>query len=202
MQHFSPKMSFKGNRRYLHGTSILEYAMQVAKEHAPAAYGGRLRAVFHGLACNSLHVALASDDERSLRPEKLTAEVISQGESGERVFLWFTESGKPTSTNVPYPEELLAPQLVYSGQRVMLHGDSPFSPVETLVTMTKFLHLRLMPEVGGWIFTRLDMVHPLSLDDLEGLFVELQSQLGTLSRARVCAASGELGVIYFSATPK
>lgn len=176
--------------------------MQVAKEHAPAAYGGRLRAVFHGLAKGELSVALASDAERALRPEEVTAEVISQGESGERVFLWFTESGKPTTTNIPYPEESLASQLVYSGQRVLLHGDSPLSPIETLVTMTKFLHLRLIPETEGWFFTRLDMVHPLSLDDLEGLFVELQNQLGTLSRARVCAASGELGVIYFSATAK
>ena len=202
MQHFSPEMPFKGKRSYLHGTSILECATQIAKQKAPSAYGGRLRAVFHGLARSGLSVALASEDEIALRPEGIMAEVISQGKSGECVFFWFTDSGVPIRKQVPYPEELLAQQLTYSGRRVILHGTSPFSPVETLVAMTKFAHQRFMPEVEAWFFTRLDIVHPLLEFDLEGLSVELQSRLGTLSRARICAASGELGSIYFSATEK
>lgn len=202
MQHFTPSMPFKGKRRYLHGTSILECAMQLVKQQAPSAYGGRLRVVFHGLAKSELCVALASNDEIALRPEGLVAEVISEGNSGERVFLWFTESGEPITKHVPYPEELLAPQLTYTERRVLLKGISPFSPVETLVAMTKFVHLRMMPDVEAWIFTRLDIVHPLRDDDLDGLSVELQSQLGTLSRARICTASEELGVIYFSALEK
>lgn len=202
MQHFTPKMPFKGKRDYLHGTSILEYALYLVKQNAPFAYGGRLRAIFHGLAKRELCVSLAFDDEITLRPEGIITEVISLGKSGEHVFLWFTESGVPINKHVPYPEELLAPQLTYSERRVILKGKSPFSPIETLVAMTKFVHLRLMPDVEKWIFTRLDIVHPLLEVDLDELSVELQIQLGTLSRARIYAASKELGMIYFSAIKK
>lgn len=202
MQYFSPKMPFKGKRRYLHGTSILEYAMQIAEQTVPSAYGGRLRAVFHDLARSELFVTLASEEEITLRPKGITAEVISQGHSGERVFFWFTNSGVPISNIVPYPEELLAPELAYLGQGVILRGTSPLSPVETLVAMTKFAHQRFMPEIDAWFFTRLDIVRPLLAVDLEKLSVELQSKLGTLSQASICTASGKLGVIYFSATEK
>lgn len=202
MQHFSPKMPFKGKRCYLHGTSILEYAMQLVKQQMPSAYGGRLRAAFHGFAKTELSVIFSSEEEIALRPEEITAEVISQGISGERVFIWFTESGVPITMSVPYPEELLAPQLVYAERNVVFEGETPFSPVETLVAMTKFFHLRLMPDVESWIFTRLDIVRPLLDVDLNGLSVELQHQFGTLSRSRICSRSGELGMIYFSAIEK
>ncbi len=47
---------------------------------------------------------------------------------------------------------------VLNGEQIMIQGQSPFTFIETVVAMNKYMHEQLFQGVSGkWIFTRIDL---------------------------------------------
>lgn len=82
---------------------------------------------------------------------------------------------------------------------IVLQAASPFTPVETLVAMTKALHLAVYPQKGQWLFARLEAPRwPLGGVG-PGLEVRLGPGVGTRLTKSGARAGGELlAWIYFS----
>lgn len=86
-----------------------------------------------------------------------------------------------------------------AARTVVLRGASPFTPVETLVGMTKALHLAVYPrKPGQWLFARLEAPRwPLGVG--EGLEVRLGPGVGTrLTKSSARLRGSLVASIYFS----
>lgn len=83
---------------------------------------------------------------------------------------------------------------------VVLRKASHFTPLETLIAMTKVLHLAVYPgRPGQWLFARLEAPYwPLSAPG-EGLEIRLGPGVGTrLTKSRACLLGEVVAWIYFS----
>jgi hypothetical protein len=86
-----------------------------------------------------------------------------------------------------------------AARSVVLGGASPFTPVETLVAMTKALHLAVYPQKGQWLFARLEAPRWPVGGVGPGLEVRLGPGVGTRLTKSAARLGGELlAWIYFS----
>ncbi|WP_150048056.1 MULTISPECIES: hypothetical protein [Methylomonas] len=99
---------------------------------------------------------------------------------------------------MPYDEERVTSQCRIEGDGIWLIGESPFSFIETLVSMNKYLHQQLFPDaVGKWIFTRIDLDQ--ESDAQSGLALLLKHNLNyRLTKSEILLDGKRLGDIYFS----
>lgn len=99
-----------------------------------------------------------------------------------------------------YEEEKIADYCTFYNDSVSVDRDAGYRPIEIVVSMTKMLHLRLLPAVAGrWIFTRLNLNRMFQLADTSTLSVVLRDKLyGRLTRSEIRADVSLIGSIYFS----
>jgi len=116
----------------------------------------------------------------------------------EKAFLWYLENGQKVCSRIPYPEEKVFEICQIRGSSIALIENSPLSSFETLVSMTKALHMAFFPEIKGWFLCRLDLQHLPLYNTSKSLRVELLKRIGALTRSSITAHKKLLGHIYFS----
>jgi hypothetical protein len=81
---------------------------------------------------------------------------------------------------------------------VRLTRRSPFTFIETIVSMNKYLHQQLFPDVvGKWIFTRVDLISGCS--EREHLELHFKHNMNyRLTKSDILVNGQKLGDLYFS----
>jgi hypothetical protein len=97
-----------------------------------------------------------------------------------------------------YDEARVVSQCRMEGEGVTLVRQSPFTFVETIVSMNKHMHQQLFPEVAGkWIFTRIDLQNGCVAQ--EKLALQFRHNMNyRLTKSDILADDKKIGDLYFS----
>lgn len=195
-------LSFKGQRPYIHGTSILDEVMACAL----GLYGPELVEVdfsIHKMVDKKLFVRWFSSDASVLDKQESIAQIKFKNKDNYINGGIFSESESP-SERVPYFESLVTDfcSIDIGRRKIALErDDSGFSGIEILVAMNKALHLAVFENLVDiqWVFCRWSgPVWPLP-DDMKGVAITLKKNLGTrLTCAEVILRGRVMGNLYFS----
>ena len=141
---------FKGERRYVHGTDILNQTLAMLR-----GLGDEPRDIdisFHRLATRQ-PTALWGEDAQAVEP----ASVCSFTAGGVRQKLLLVERDEEVTGRYAYPEDEIvrAMRVDASSREGVLAGHPGYTEIEVLVAMTKALHQQVFPAAAGkWLFAR------------------------------------------------
>jgi hypothetical protein len=191
---------YKGTRDYLKGEDKYKAIVRFIKSNYPQLSEGELKIVFHRYTINQCRLICPEPHESSQRPDDFVDEFICSLE-GDRVIGWITETENPVTERIPYPEELIFEKCLIKDQKISLSGaESGFTSMETLVSMTKKLHLDLFPDKEKkWIVTKVELHRFLKPGDTSKLRVEFRKNFkNRLTRSAIFSGEEPLGDIYYS----
>ncbi len=206
MKVFPLTMSFKGTRDYLQGADIFNAMTQALAAALPIDAQGAT-AVFlaiHALAHRQCDLQLSENgDDPHARPEEALVAQFGMLCRGQEVRAWLTESERPVSSRLPYREETIAAATALRDKIIVHVGDSPYTPAEVLVAMTKLLHSALLPlPAGRWILSKLELAALPLPPAVDGVQVELLHNLNNrLTKSAITMKGAALGYIFFSRVP-
>lgn len=191
-------LRFKGDRTYLHGTDVYEAAVSCLRERWPK-IDGRCRFAFHRITGQPLMALCEPFSQGVTRPESCVAEMHVTG-SSRQASVWFVPCEGEVTGRYPYDEDQVVADCVVVGNRLALGSVPKAKTIEIVVAMTKRLHNSIAkPEIGRWLFTRLDLQRVLRPEDADGLSVTLATPArSAITRSNVQTKAGNLGSIYFS----
>lgn len=119
---------------------------------------------------------------------------------GREIYVRLREGAKQggQAGRYEYDEARLLRLCRFEEESILLHSQSPFTFIETVIAMYKGLLLHLFPDTGGqWAFTRIDLKKKSDLRD--GLVVKQLHNLDfRLLKSAICHGSNELGNLYFT----
>ena len=120
--------------------------------------------------------------------------------NGQTRFLALVSSGDEfqDGQHVEYDESRVVSLIQCDGKKLTLSGCSPFTFIETIVSMNKFLLQSLFPEVEGkWIFTRVELHR--YVDERCDLALEFKHNLNfRLTKSDILVGGEKIGEINFS----
>jgi hypothetical protein len=188
----------KGSRAYVQGPDMVEAAMREVMAGEAAGQVSNLDFVMNRMTGRNLDLIV---DEVEPAGAAAVARFSFEAGGAARRGILVERSDKPAGSHAYDEDELRRQcQVDAAGRRIVLQGASPFTPVETLVAMTKALHLAVYPQKAGqWLFARLEAPR-WPLGDLgEGLEVRLGHGVGTRLTKSSARLGGEpLAWIFFS----
>lgn len=187
----------KGERSYVHGTSIYDDLLKVTGRHS----FDRLDITFKKPILNTACTWFFADSEEGLA-------AVSDGAP---CFGWYTAANDTTyftlsskqekspSQSIAYDEDRICKycELAEEAAQQKLNADYTF--IENLVAMTKRFHNTHYPLYNGkWLFARLQIGSiPASVEDIA---IKLESMIPQrLSKLQVLANDRPVGYIFFSA---
>lgn len=191
-------LSFKGDRDYLHGTSLYDGVMAWIVN----AYGERpiteLDVSYHRLARTqvAIYSALRGNQEEPLG-------VLSFSSEGRRRKLFLYETGQPVTVRSDCGEDQICSQVVVDNdqQKATMSPLPGFTDIELWVFMIKRLHHEIFPDLPGkWLFVRARF--PIYIEQLmhdKPFVVQLLSNFqNKLTRSALFVGNDFVGEIYFS----
>jgi hypothetical protein len=97
-----------------------------------------------------------------------------------------------------YNEDRVVSLCRVEGDGITLAKKSPFTFIETLVSMNKHLQQRMFPDMPGkWLFTRIDLT--VGCDARENLALRFRHNLNyRLTKSDILVAGRKVGDLYFS----
>ncbi|MBE0627712.1 MAG: hypothetical protein IH606_23205 [Burkholderiales bacterium] len=197
------EMCFKGSRDYLHGTDMFNSVTKALKNLVPArtVEGSSFYLNIHAIARHQCDMHLADDcSDPETKPSGTIVAQFGIQSPDAGIHGWLAETQRPVVRRVPYQEESIEAASRMAGRSIVHVGESPFTPVEVLVAITKVLHSALYPPSRGrWMLTKLEIgALPLSAT-IEGMRVELLHNLNNrITKSAFFNGSELSGHIYFS----
>jgi len=189
-------MGFKGNRRYLHGTSFFNALEQASQVFTGESGVFVARLVFRRLARHICKVSSSLPDKN----ESLIGQGRYRLSSGVDKNFWLIETAKPVVDRQPYDEDALFAEacIDLDGRLAKLTRRSINTPIEDVVGLTKVLNYRLMPDISGkWLFAQLDLNAPLS-EGYRRIDIRMQSSFaGRFSVSEIYLDDNKVGAIRF-----
>ena len=110
----------------------------------------------------------------------------------------FRASQRPVGARYDYDEDQIAAGCHTDATRIRYEGNADLSPIETLVSMTKRLHLASVSRNGKWVWSRLKLptALPASLTRAE---VRLSQSFGSrLTKSDLWVEGTPAGCIFYS----
>jgi hypothetical protein len=205
MKRFELDFSFKGARQYIQGPDIFDESVRLLREQA----GDNLEFlefVIHRMTDRNLYLTLYP----AAQVPQLDAQDVAELKftvSGQSWVARLTDTANQPASRRPYDETMVVEKCeIDEVERriVFRRGETPYSMMETLVSMNKALHLKVFPDArGSWVFCQWNSPHwPLD-ESLNGVCIQLKQALGTrLTRAEVSLDDRVIGQMYFSARDK
>lgn len=196
------KLVFKGERNYVHGTTMFDETVRLLSD---AGYEPLNAVEFLIHKMTSANLKLVVEPYREAAPASDDVAVMRFAADGQPMQACVKLQDGMPETRMPYDESAVSNrcEIDAAARSIRLLNDGfGFSQIEVLVSMNKALHLAVLdkPADTSWVFCRWDSpVWPLRAD-LSGATVTLKQTLGTrLTRADVELDGQMLGQIYFSA---
>lgn len=190
-------LRFKGARAYLHGTDMLNAAL---RELVPAGAPQRVEnLVFVINRLTGRNLDLVRDEAQPPGLAPVASLRFESGGARQRAIL--VERPEPPRGRYAYDEDSLRARcrIDPAARAIALEAGSPFTPIETIVAMTKALHLALFPGKTHWLFGRLEAPCWPPPRFGEGATVALAQSVGTrLTKSRVSLGQETLAWVYFA----
>jgi hypothetical protein len=139
-------------------------------------------------------------DSISVRPGGALVELVLSSR-GKSQYGWLTANGETITDRYEYDEEAICSLASVSGNRIAIHEESGYSPIEIAVALNKQLLTDLFPDEGGkWFFTRIQLERPFKEEDTHDLSIEYEMNLknNVLNRSRLYVGRESVGTIFFS----
>lgn len=203
MKQYPLNLTFKGDRTYIHGCSMVDESTRILNR----AFQGEismLEFMIHKMTNKNLFLKIY-DLKSCTSPSKddiaITRFVINGQPILGRIC---STSGQPNKRS-PYNEAEIVDlcEINFSERKILLLSDiSTHSAIEILVAMNKSLHLQTLkkPESSSWVFCRWDSPKWPLPKNLNGVTISIKQALGSrLTKSEVCLNGAILGNIYFSA---
>ena len=188
---------FKGARNYIQGPDIFN-AMTVADTDGIIL--NNIRFSVHGFVHKSLCHLYSSDTKEALNTVPDIRARCQFDKNGITQWLVLTESDGDTAfvERNEYDEDRVISLCRLQDDGIILTQKSPFSFIETIVSMNKRLHQQLFPEViGKWVFTRIEL--DTACYERENLALRFRHNMNyRLTKSDVLVNGEKLGDIYFS----
>jgi len=187
------EISYKGTRNYIHGTSLYdEISKYSLEQYGNKAYVNSL--VIRKFAHNACDLIITNTP-----PDNYFASCrINLSERDISAYL--VETDEKIKSRTEYDEHpIQVATLVKDKSIIQQNQVIGYSPIEILVSMTKYLHYQIMPELkrGIWVFVQLDIERPLEKEGLFTVSIE-QSIPGRFSASSITQAGNHIGFIRFS----
>jgi hypothetical protein len=185
------RLSFKGERDYLHGTDIFPSLLEVAGEVKD------LSIQFHKLTSKVLKAQIVAESDLSkLRSTGKLCVLMTYKQHAKQFFIAVTETTEPITARQPFDEELTIKGANIVEKEIIQHLPTTGSFIERTVALNKKL-LNSIVDVHPWLFSRLDLKEaPL---DPSSLSLRLTNEFGNRTFHSEITGDGKLlGNIYFS----
>lgn len=187
---------FKGNRDYIHGTDMFN----VMSACFPSLGMSNIRFTVHGFIYTPLCRLYVTGNKDALSEVPDVRARCQFEVDGATKWLALTqlEGDTTTGTRYAYDENRITTLCKIGDAGVVLTSMSPFTFIESVVAMNKFMHEQMFPEaVGKWIFTRIDLTR--FCDERENLEIQFKHNMNfRLTKADVLVDGAKVGDIYFS----
>lgn len=202
MKKIDLNFRYKGDRQYIHGTDMFNKCFRVMKEQTQGKIEN-LEFTIHKMTDSNLSLMLYQN-QQFLDVDDRDIAILKFSSCG---LLWqanlINADTKPTD-RYSYDEASIVElcEIDDTARYIFLNsGETPYSEIETLVSMTKALHLKLFPQLlSSWVFCRWESpCWPLG-GSMRGVCIRLLQAAGTrLTKSEVSLEGEVLGNIYFSA---
>jgi hypothetical protein len=201
MNDLKLKISFKGNRNYVHGTTMFDETVRLLSE---VGYRQLVKVEFliNRMSSANLRLAVEPYRETSSANDAVAVMRFYANEHAMQACIKI-DDGVP-ETRISYNETAVTDicEIDAATRSIRLLNELVgFSQIEVLVSMNKAMHLAVFdnPAKTSWVFCRWDsLAWPLPAS-MSGVTITLKQALGTrLTRADVELGNQMLGQIYFS----
>jgi hypothetical protein len=186
---------FKGDRDYIQGADIFNALVGIY----PAASLRNVHFTIHGFVrsshCN-VYEADSRDAVSELRDTRARASFDLRG-----VTRWVAlkEASAPgLAERCEYPEDRVTSLCDIQHYCIALDSESPFTFIETVVAMNKYLHQKAFADaVGKWIFAGIDLEG--GCDARQGLVLKVGRDINyRLTRTEMTHNGNAIGSLFFS----
>jgi hypothetical protein len=164
------KLSFKGNRNYLQGGDIHNAVNRLAGELT-----GRVDAYVSKIAFRKF--ARQDCDLVGEKPEDeaaLVADGTVTAGNNPPIQFWVIETFRPAIGRYDYDEQPIVSAASIHGKTIILDKQTPYTPIEEVIALTKVLCYALAPDVDGkWLFGQLNLLGPLAV---ERIFLSIEQK--------------------------
>ncbi len=191
-------LHFKGGRDYIHGTDMVNSVMRELMQIRAVSDISNLVFIINRMTARNLDLVVHEEEPTEGLPvASLTFE--TRGAKQRAVLVERVEEPRGRDE---YDEDALCThcRIDVNNRIIVMERNSTFSPIETMVAMTKALHLAVFPgNSGQWLFGRLEAPSwpPGCLS--EGFTISLGQTLGTrLTKSRASLGAETLAWIYFA----
>lgn len=190
------EFQFKGARKYIQGPDIFNAMVS----SCPSAGMNNIRFTVHDFVYTPVCRLYLADSKETLNEVADIRARCQFDVNGATRWLAVTQgAGDATSgARYGYDEERIISLCRMAGEGIALAQQSPFSFIETVVSMNKHMHQQLFPEtVGKWIFTRIDLA--AFCDAREKLALQFRHNMNyRLTKSDILVNGTKVGDIYFS----
>ena len=190
----------KGHRQYVHGPDIYNEMVVRLLTFYPSQVSRAFKLTFHSFVTRQCEMVLGEPGEMPVKPEHIRSELISKTD-GNDVIAWLIETGGPIKERYEYDEGRIEGLCQITGESIRIAGDSGYSPIEVVTSMTKQLHRHLFHAEGmDWAITRIELDGLLKTEDAHRFSIRFQRNFnkGRLTKSLIYCDEKVNGTIYFS----
>lgn len=185
------KFSFKGDRSYVHGTSIFDAIVHAASQRGVT--NGKINIFFKKKVYNPICVL----EERTPTPkDSIYAEI--DGYHGKSIILCINESSDTSEAGrQEYNEQEICQGAILEGNSITQNDIHHSNSIELLVALCKTLHQNLYGTSKKWVFSRYEGQFPVP--KINKAELKIVKKLGArLTCSEVKVNDQTIGHIYFS----
>lgn len=190
------KTSLKGDRNYVRGTDFFNAIEQALRHHTDDLHGFVSKLIFKGTTTRLCNLSLSPPGDSDI--------VIAHGYfhhgDDKDVEFWLLETDAEINERIPFDETNLLAQATLEKQQKVVTAPvvAEYSPVECIVTLTKYLNDQLMPDIKGkWLFGQIELSTMLP-EEAKTVTICLKSAIkGRFSISDVLVDDRSVGTIRF-----
>jgi hypothetical protein len=191
------EFQFKGSRSYIQGPDIFN---AMIGEGGAAAELSNIRFSVHDFVRTPIcRIYQGSSKEEINSVHDICARCQFDVDGITRWLVMTQDSGDAASgKRNDYDEARVVGLCRMEGEGITMVGQSPFTFIETIVSMNKHMHQQLFPEVAGkWIFTRIDLEQGCMAQ--EKLALQFRHNMNyRLTKSDILVDGKKIGDLYFS----
>ena len=188
------QFSFKGKRQYVTGADMFNAVFGAY----PAALLHRVHFTIYGILRTGSCDIYESDSPAALDLGGAKARATFDVAASSR-WVALLESTRPDpSRREEYAEDRIISLCHVEDQEIVIDGESPFTFIETVVAMNKYLHQKLFADaIGQWMFVGIELSD--GCDAREGLSLHIGQGVNyRLTRSQVLLENKPIGSLLFS----
>lgn len=196
MQTHNFILPFKGNRTYIQGPDIFNEMVKYFINNKVT----DCHFTIHKMSMNNegtVYFTTSLEEFKTItQPPHATGSLNVDGKKYWAAVL-FKDEQLENTVRVPYDEQLLIEKCHLSEESILLRERSPYTFIETIVSMQKKLLHTLYPHKNKWLFTKLFLTE--SITDYKNITISFRKNFNfKLVKSDIFINDALVGEVYFS----